>query len=63
MSIRGIGHPTTVGILSAIGNMERFGEPRKLVSYSGLNPIVHQSADGCYTDRISKQERCRARYL
>jgi transposase len=63
VTIRGIGHPTAVGILSAIGDVERFGEPRKLVSYFGLNPIIHQSADRCYTRGASKQGRCQARCL
>jgi transposase len=63
VTIRGIGHPTAVGILSAIGDVERFGEPCKLISHFGLNPIVHQSARGCYTGRTSKQGRCQARCL
>ena len=32
-------------------------------SYFGLNPIVHQSAQHCYTGRISKQGRVQARWL
>ena len=63
MSIPGISYTTAVGILGAIGDVARFAEPRKLVSYFGLNPIVHQSAQRCYTGRISKQGRCMARWL
>ncbi len=63
MSIPGIDYPTAVGILGAIGEVTRFREPKKLVSYFGLNPIVHQSAQRCYTGRISKQGRCHARWL
>lgn len=63
MSIPGIGYTTAVGILGAIGDISRFSGPKKLVSYFGLNPIVHQSAQSCYTGRISKQGRCRARWL
>ncbi len=63
MSIPGIDYPTAVGILGAIGEVTRFREPKKLVSYFGLNPIVHQSAQHCYTGRISKQGRCHARWL
>ena len=63
MSIPGIGYTTAIGILGAIGEIGRFSEPRKLVSYFGLNPIVHQSAQRCYTGRISKQGRCHARWL
>jgi len=63
MTIPGINYTTAVGILGAIGDVGRFSEPRKLVSYFGLNPIVHQSAQHCYTGRISKQGRCMARWL
>jgi len=63
MTIPGIGYTTAIGILSAIGEIERFREPAKLVSYFGLNPIVHQSADRCYSGHISKQGRCQARWL
>jgi transposase len=63
MSVPGIGYTTAIGILSAIGDVGRFRSPKKLVSYFGLNPIVHQSAQRCYTGRISKQGRCRARWL
>lgn len=63
MSIPGIGYTTAVGLLAAIGEIARFSEPAKLVSYFGLNPIVHQSAERCYTGHISKQGRCQARWL
>jgi len=63
MTVPGIDYPTAVGILAAIGEIGRFREARKLVSYFGLNPIVHQSADKCYTGHISKQGRCHARWL
>lgn len=63
MTIPGINYTTAVGILGAIGEIGRFGASEKLVSYFGLNPIVHQSAQHCYTGRISKQGRCMARWL
>ena len=63
MTIRYVGHPTAVGILSAIGDMERFGEPHKFVSHLGLDPIIHQSANRCYTRGASKQGRCQTRCL
>jgi transposase len=63
MTIPGIGYTTAVGILGAIGEIGRFRAPQKLVSYFGLNPIVHQSAQHCYTGRISKRGRCMARWL
>lgn len=63
MTIPGIDYPTAVGILAAIGDIARFREAKKLVSYFGLNPIVHQSAQRCYTGHISKQGRVGARWL
>ena len=63
MTVPGIDYPTAVGIVAAIGEIERFKAPRKLVSYFGLNPIVHQSAHRCYTGHISKQGRTHARWL
>jgi transposase len=63
MTIPGIDYPSAVGIWAAIGSIERFSEPKKLVSYFGLNPIVHQSAQRSYTGRISKQGRSHARWL
>jgi len=63
MTIPGIDYPTAVGLLAAVGDMRRFRHPRKLVSYFGLNPTVHQSAQHCYTGHISKQGRIHARWL
>jgi len=63
MTVPGIDYPTAVGLLAAIGDISRFSSPRKLVSYFGLNPMVHQSAQHCYTGRISKRGRTHARWL
>jgi transposase len=63
MTVPGIDYPTAVGILAAIGDISRFSSARKLVSYFGLNPIVRQSANHCYTGRISKQGSTHARWL
>jgi len=43
-------------LLSAveIGGISRFVTPRKMVSWPGLCPSVHQSGDGNYTGRIKK---------
>jgi transposase len=63
MSVPGIDYPTAVGIMAAIGEIARFPSSRKLVSYFGLNPIVSQSGQRCWTGRISKQGRVHARWL
>ena len=47
---------------AAIGDVERFARPQKLVSYLGLNPSVRQSGPGpAYHGRITKQGRGHAR--
>ncbi|VWC73770.1 IS110 family transposase [Burkholderia contaminans] len=43
LTITGINTTVAIGLLSAIGDIERFPNPEKLVSYFGLNPSVHQS--------------------
>jgi transposase len=63
MTIPGIDYPTAVGLIAAVGDIARFPSSRKLVSYFGLNPTVHQSAERCYTGRISKRGRTHARWL
>ncbi len=49
---------TAIGLVSAIGPIDRFRSPKKLVSYFGLNPRVTQSGNSlAYTGRISKRGR------
>ena len=45
MSIPGIGYHNALLILSELGEIERFSNPRSMVSYSGLAPKVEQSGD------------------
>ena len=47
MSIPGIGYHNALLILSELGEIERFSNPKSMVSYSGLAPKVEQS--GNYT--------------
>ena len=64
MTIPGIDMVVSVGLMAAIGNIERFDDPDKLVAYIGLNPSVHQSGDGpAYHGRIAKRGRANARHL
>ncbi|WP_353029646.1 IS110 family transposase [Mesorhizobium sp. M1004] len=50
--------------MAAIGDVERFSSPEKLVSYFGLNPRVRQSGDKpAYHGRITKQGRAHARSM
>jgi transposase len=62
MTIPGIDMTVAISILAAIGAVERFDAPQKLVSYLGLNPSVRQSGPGpAYHGRITKQGRGHAR--
>ena len=64
MTIPGIDMVVAVGLMAAIGKIERFSSPDKLVAYIGLNPSVHQSGDGpAYHGRITKRGRSNARHL
>lgn len=64
MTIPGIDMVVAVGLMAAIGSIERFPRPEQLVAYIGLNPSVRQSGDGkAYHGRISKRGRSHARHL
>ena len=43
LTITGVNTIVAIGLLSAIGAVELFPNPDKLVSYFGLNPSVYQS--------------------
>lgn len=64
MTIPGIDMVVAVGLMAAIGQIERFNKPDQLAAYVGLNPSVHQSGDGpAYHGRIAKRGRSNARHL
>jgi transposase len=54
-SIPGIGHYSSMLIISEIGDIQRFPSASHLVSYAGLNPSVHSSGGITRYGRISKQ--------
>jgi transposase len=63
-SITGVNLTVAVGLMAAIGDIERFDSPGKLVSYFGLNPRVRQSGLGAaHHGRISKVGRSHARAM
>jgi transposase len=43
MAIPGVDMVVALAVIAAIGDINRFGEPPKLVSYLGLNRSVRQS--------------------
>jgi transposase len=64
LTIAGVNAIVASGIVAAIGDITRFPEPQKLVSYFGLNPRVRQSGLGlAQHGRISKHGRSHARGL
>ena len=64
MTIPGVNVNVALSVLAAVGDIQRFSSPEKLVSYFGLNPRVRQSGDKpAYHGRISKQGRSNARAM
>ena len=56
MTVPGVSLMTATTFIAAVGDIRRFPEPRKLVSYLGLDPKVRQSGIGAARHgRISKQ--------
>jgi len=64
LTITGVNTIVAIGLLSAIGAVERFPNPEKLVSYLGLNPSVYQSGPTpARHGHITKRGRSYARGL
>jgi len=64
LTITGVNLVVAAGLMAAIGSIERFKSPQKLVSYFGLNPRVRQSGLGpAHHGRISKAGRRHARTM
>jgi transposase len=64
MTIPGIDMVVAVGLLAAIGPIDRFPSPAHLVAFLGLNPSVHQSGNSpARHGRITKQGPCHARTM
>jgi transposase len=56
MTLPGVDMNVASGVAAAVGDIHRFADPQKLVSYLGLNPSVRQSGEGpAYHGRITKQ--------
>ncbi len=62
LTIPGVDRTVALSLIAAIGEVERFASPRRLVSYLGLDPRVRQSGNQpAHHGRISKQGRAQAR--
>jgi len=63
MTLPGVSHVVAVGLLSALGEIERFRDGDHAASYLGLVPSTKQSGGKCYHGRITKAENPQARWL
>jgi transposase len=64
MSVPGVNVQTAATFMAAVGEIRRFSTSRKLVSYLGLDPRVHQSGSGpARHGRISKAGASEARHM
>lgn len=59
----GISYYSSLMISSEIGSIHRFPSSKKLISFAGFNPTVHQSGEHCYMGRISKQGSKNLRWM
>jgi transposase len=62
MQMPGFGVITTMTVLAAIGDISRFSHPKKLVSYAGLAPGLHQSGVKLRGKGITKEGRKELRW-
>lgn len=64
MSVPGVNVNTAATFMAAVGDIGRFSSPRKLVSYLGLDPRVHQSGNTpARHGRISKEGPSETRHM
>ena len=54
-TIPGIGPVTGSIIISKIGDIRRFDDPKKLVAYAGIDPVITQSGNRYGEASISKR--------
>ena len=55
LSIPGVGQSTAALITAEVGEISRFDRHEELVSYAGLDPMVHQSGETDVHGSISKE--------
>ncbi len=64
MTVPGVNVQTAAAFMASVGDIGRFGSPRKLVSYLGLDPRVRQSGNTpARHGRISKAGASEARHM
>ncbi len=55
LSIPGVGEYTAALVVAEVGEIDRFDVDKQLVSYAGLDPMIHQSGDKEIRGSISKE--------
>jgi transposase len=64
MSVPGVSLVSAAAFVAAVGDIHRFGSPKRLVSYLGLDPRVRQSGEApARHGHISKQGSAEARHM
>ena len=63
MSMTGIDYYTAMLLASEIDGVGRFASPKKLVSWVGMCPTVHQSGDTLYHGRMKKDSNRKANWI
>lgn len=63
MTVPGIGEYSAFLIQSEIGEINRFSNPKKLISYAGLNPGADISGKHSYNQHITKQGNLWLRWI
>ncbi|WP_339629436.1 IS110 family transposase [Gimesia maris] len=63
MTLPGVNHVVAVGLLAAIGDIERFCDGNHAASYLGLVPSTRQSGNKCYHGIITKMGYPHCRWL
>jgi transposase len=63
LQVAGFGPAAAMMFLGQVGPVDRFPAAKQLVSYSGLDPRVHQSGDKCRSGSLSKAGRTPLRWI
>jgi transposase len=62
LTIPGVGQTTAAVIVAELGEIDRFETDKEVVSYAGLDPMVHQSGETEVHGSISKKGPCALRW-
>jgi hypothetical protein len=63
MTLPGVSYVVAIGLLAALGDIQRFRDGSHAASYLGLVPMTRQSGKRCYHGRITKAGNPQTRWL